>query len=198
MGHHGSEGSGCARAGASARKRGRAGCLEQPKQQGQRQGRCRKGDDNSRDDERLRDRVAAKSRRRAPACDDSEEQEHTAAKEIEGKDLAERLRIGDHAIEAETCSHGGAQPEHGRGAHEPASRSGGPATSRPSVTAIVRVIANSMARIKGLAYASDRRGTHRPARVRRGRRSGRSPDRPTAAAAAIAGSPAARRRVPPS
>ena len=56
-------------------------------------------------------------------------------------------------IEPETHGHGCAKPEHDRRAHDQASRSGGPATSRPSVTAIVRIIANSMARISGLAYA---------------------------------------------
>ena len=130
------------------------GRLEESQQQGNRQGRRGKGDDDSRDDQRLRDRIAAEPGRRAPARDDAEDQEHAAAEQIEGEDLAQRLGIRDQAVEPEPHRDGRAQPEYGRRAHGSALRSGAPAISRPSVTAIVSVIATSIARISGLAYAT--------------------------------------------
>jgi len=86
--------------------------------------------------------------------DDAEDHEHAAAEQIEGEDLAERLGIRDQAIKTEPNCHGGGQSEHGRGAHGPALRSGAPAIRRPSVAAMVSVIATSIVRISGLAYAT--------------------------------------------
>ena len=134
-------------------QRRRAGGLEQPQQQRDRQRRRGKGHDDTRDDQRLRHRIAAEACRRTPAGDDAEEQEHAAAEQIESENLAERLGIRDQAVEPEPHRHRCAQPEHRRGAHHQALRSGAPASSRPSVTAIVSVIATSIVTISGLAYA---------------------------------------------
>src|SRR5262249_29261225 len=114
-------------------QRGGAGCLEQPQQQRDRQGRGGKRDDDTRDDERLRDWIAAEPRRRTSTRDNAEDQEHTAAEQIEGEDLAERLRIYDQAVQSEPDRRRSAQPEYRRRAHGSALRSGAPAISRPSV-----------------------------------------------------------------
>ena len=152
--HQGSVGSVPALVGGVGAQRRRAGGLEQPQQQRDRQRGRGKGDDDTRDDQRLRHRVAAEARRRAPARNDAEEQEHAAAEQIESEDLAERLGIRDQAVEPEADRHRGAQPEHRRGVIAQALRSGAPASSRPSVAAIVSVIATSIVRISGLAYAT--------------------------------------------
>jgi hypothetical protein len=41
---------------------------------------------------------AASPARRAPARDHAEQEEHAAAEEVEGQDLAQRLRVDDHAV----------------------------------------------------------------------------------------------------
>src|SRR5262249_11829375 len=110
----------------------------------------REGDHHSGDDERLRDRIAAKSRRRTAASDDAEDQERAGAEDIERENLAQRMRLHDHAVEAETRGHCAAQPEHGC-AHGAASRSGGRASNRASVAATVSIMTSSMTRMIGLA-----------------------------------------------
>src|SRR5262249_44297625 len=119
----------------------------------QRHGECRgrEGDHETRDDQRLRHGVAAEVRRRAAARDDREEQEDPATEEIEGEDLAQRVRVHDEAVEAEAHGRGAADSEELRRPHRPGWRAGAPATRSPSVTAIVSVIGTSMARISGLA-----------------------------------------------
>ena len=63
-----------------------------------RQRRRRKGDDDAGDDQRLRHRIAAEPGRGTSAGDDPEQQEHAAAEQIEGEDLAQRLRMHDQAV----------------------------------------------------------------------------------------------------
>src|SRR5262249_55985861 len=128
-----------------------AGRLKQSEQQRDRERGCGKSDDDAGDDQCLRHRIAAEARRRAAARDDAEQQEHAAAEQIESEDLAERLRIDDHTVQAEPDRRSGAEAEYRRSAHRRALRSGAPAISRPSVTAMVRVIATSIATISGLA-----------------------------------------------
>src|SRR5262249_31048802 len=123
-------------------------------QQRDRHGRRRKGDHDARDDHRLRHRIGAEPRRRSPARDDAEEHERAATEQVEAEYLAERLRIHDEAVQPETRRRRAEQPERGRGAHRSALRPGAPASSGPSVPAIVSVIGTWMARISGLAYAS--------------------------------------------
>ena len=118
-----------------------------------RQSRCGKRDNDAGNHQGLRHRVIADARRCAPPSDDAEQEEHAAAEQIEGDDLAKRLRIRDQAVEPKSDRGGGAQSEHRHAAHRFALRSGAPASSRPRVAAIVRIIATSMPRISGLASA---------------------------------------------
>ena len=77
--------------------------FKEPQQERNRQRRRPPPQRQSRDDKRLRYGIAAQRRNRSPACDNAEKQKHTAAQEIESENFPKRLRIDDHAIEAETC-----------------------------------------------------------------------------------------------
>ena len=66
--------------------------LEQPQQQRDRQGGGREGHDDAGDHQRLRHRIAAQPGGRAAAGDDAEQQEDAAADQVEGEDLAQRMR----------------------------------------------------------------------------------------------------------
>ena len=77
-------------------------CLVKLQQEGDGHGGGREGDDNAGDDQRLRHRICLKSGRRAPAGNDAEQQEYAAADDVEGQDLAQRLRVGDKAEQAKT------------------------------------------------------------------------------------------------
>ena len=122
-------------------QRGGAGGLEQPQQQRDREGGRRKGDDDSGDDQRLRNRIAAEARCRPLRATTPKRQKHTAAEQVEGEDLAERLGI------RRSRRRGRAPPP--RRAHSPNTvavliarrsvRADRPAAA-PSVTAIVSVM----------------------------------------------------------
>ncbi len=71
----------------------------------------------------------AKPRRRAPARDNAEHQEHAAADQVEGENFAQGLRVDDQAIKAEADQRGADQPGKRRRAHGSGLRRGGPATS---------------------------------------------------------------------
>ena len=95
---------------------------------------------------------APKPGRRAPAGNDAEQQEHTAAENVEGKDLAQRLRIGDQAEKPEPDQR---RTDNGRTASllfiAAASVLAGPPPAEPSVTPIESVSAASAMMISGLA-----------------------------------------------
>ena len=98
-------------------------------------------------------------RRQGPAAAlgyDPEEQEDTAAEEVEGEDLAQGPGVADEAIEAKPHQGGAAQTVEGGGGHVPGPRSatGGPSKSSPRMTASDGVRRISMARIRGLARPS--------------------------------------------
>lgn len=82
--------------------------------------------------------------------DHPEQQEHAAAQEIEGEELAQRLGLDDEAVEAEADQSSGAEPEQDGLAHRARDRTGGPATSNASA-ATASVLAISMTMISGLA-----------------------------------------------
>ena len=93
---------------------------------------------------------ALQSGRRAFPRDDAEHEENAAAHQVEGEDLAQRLGIGDEAIEAETDQRRADKPSQRRRGHRRGSRRGGPATSMARVTAMERTMNASMNRISGL------------------------------------------------
>ena len=132
---------------------GPAGLLVQPQQQPDRQRRAREGDDDAGDHERLRDRIAAQPGGGAAPRDHAEQQEDAAAEQVEGEDLAQRLGVDDEAVQAEAHQRRAGQAEQ-RLAHRGGARSGGPATSRPSVAAMESTSATSMTMISGLAQAT--------------------------------------------
>ena len=149
---HSALGSVVGRFGPSVRTQRRAASLlEQAQRQCDRERAGREGDDNPGDHHRLRNRIGGQSRRRAFPCDDAEHEENAAADQVERQNLAQRLRIGDHAIEAKTDKRRPDQPGQRRRAHRRGSRRGGPATSIGRVTAMVKVMKVSMNRISGLA-----------------------------------------------
>ncbi len=53
----------------------------------------REGDDNAGDDHRLRNRIEGEARRRAAPRDNAEHEKHAAADQIEGEQLAQRMRV---------------------------------------------------------------------------------------------------------
>ena len=137
--------------GSSAPSVASACLLEEPQQQGDGHGRRRERNDNAGDDQRLRHRIGAEPGCRTPPGDDPEQQEHTASENVEGQDLAQRLRVGDEAEQSKSHQRGAANPEQRRRVHRCCIRSGGPAASRPSVTPIDSVKAASATMISGLA-----------------------------------------------
>ena len=70
---------------------------------------------------------------------------------LKRENLAQRLRIDDHAIEAKTDQSRSDQPRQRRRGHRRGSRRGGPATSMARVTAMVSTMNASMKRMIGLA-----------------------------------------------
>src|SRR5690606_30138798 len=107
--------------------------------------------DDRRDDQPVRDRIAAEARRGAALRDGPEYQEHPAAEHVEGQDLAQRSRLHDQPEQPDADQCGAAQPEQRRRVHRPGSRAGSPATSTTTVAATVSVIVTSIARISGFA-----------------------------------------------
>ena len=87
----------------------------------------------------------------ASASDDAEQQKNAAADQIEGKNLTQRLRMGDESEKAKTDQRLADKPSQRCGAHRGGARRGGPATSVGRVTAMDTVIKVSMKRINGLA-----------------------------------------------
>ena len=71
-----------------------------PQQERDGDGRRRKSHDDCRNDQRLRNRIAAQARRGTPPGDDAEQQEDAGAEQIEPEELAQRMRAGDEAIDA--------------------------------------------------------------------------------------------------
>ena len=100
---------------------------------------------------RLRHGIEGKAGRRSPARDNAEHEEDAAADQIEGENLAQRLRIDDEAVEPEPDQRRSDESRQRRCAHGSGLRRGGPATSIGSVTAIVSSMKASMKRMIGLA-----------------------------------------------
>ena len=92
-------------------ERGSAGRLEQPQQQRDCERSRGKGNDDAGDQQTVRHRVTAEARRRAPARDRAEQQEHAVADQVEREDLAQRLRIRHDAVEPEADQRCGAQSD---------------------------------------------------------------------------------------
>ncbi len=111
----------------------------------------REGDDDAGDDHRLRHRIGGEAGGRALARDDAEQQEDAAAQDVEGEDLAQRVRIDDEAVEAEADQRRARQSGQRSRRSWHGGRLGGPMTSMGSVAAIESVMNASMNRISGLA-----------------------------------------------
>ena len=75
----------------------------------------------------------------------------TAAHQVEGEDLAERVRVDDQTVQPDTDQSGRAKAVQGCSRHGCGGRLAGPATSSPRVAAIETVMAASMSRISGFA-----------------------------------------------
>ena len=132
-------------------QRSLAGFLEQPQQQRNRQSRGREGDDQTGDHQRLRYGIAVQPGSRTPPRNDAEQQENTAAEQVERQNFTQRPGIDDQAEQSQTDQDHAAQPKQGRRADHDGSLAGGPAMSRPSATAIERVNTSSIVRMNGLA-----------------------------------------------
>ena len=89
----------------------------QPQQQRHRERGGGERDDDAGDQQRLRHRIAAESRARAAPGDGAHQQEDAAAHDVEGEDLAQRLRMDDEAVQAEADQCRRAQSEECRVAH---------------------------------------------------------------------------------
>ena len=113
--------------------------------------RSPRSDDNARDNHRLWHRIGGEPGARGSAGDDAEQQKNAAADQIEGENFAQRLGIGDEAIEAKTHQRRADEPSQRCRAHRRGARRGGPATSMGRVTAMESVINASIKRINGLA-----------------------------------------------
>ena len=75
--------------------------------------------------------------------------------QVEGDQLAQRLRMRESPVQPEAHERCRAQAEQRDRAHGASTaRSGGPVTSSPSASAIVSSIGTSMSRISGLAIAT--------------------------------------------
>ena len=107
----------------------RPGLLLEPEDQGHGKRAGREGDDDAGDHHRLRHGIEREAGRRSPARDDAEHQEDAAADQIEGENLAKRLRIDDEAVEPEPDQRRPDQSRQRRRAHGSGLRRGGPATS---------------------------------------------------------------------
>src|SRR5271166_776186 len=127
------------------------GLFLEPEDQGHGKRAGREGDDDAGDHHRLRHGIEGEAGRRSPARDDAEHKKDPAADQIEGENLAKRLRIDDETVEPEPDQRRPYESRQRRRAHGSGLRRGGPATSIGSVTAIVSSMKASMKRMIGLA-----------------------------------------------
>src|SRR6476660_9828707 len=75
--------------------------LVQSNQQRDSQSRCRKRDDNAGYHQRLRNRVGSKSGGRAPSGENTEQQKHAGAENVEGQNFSQDLGASDEAVQTE-------------------------------------------------------------------------------------------------